>query len=199
MDSQKPIESKYYKWVEPTLFIRKSQDNLTSYILYHQISNFKINNDSFKLVTIEIPIRASEYISYIKDYRKDYSKYLENLRPDICKKDSGFSSMINAIEYLNDNLIMIYKNYAIVGALSYDVNDKRKDIIVSHIGVIERRKGYGTILMKELFKFAKIMDYSITATSNGYADKFYQSLNMRRVVDKPLGIYNIKPKYIGDL
>jgi len=164
MDFQKPIETKYYKWVEPTLFVRISKDNLLSYVLYHQISNFKINNDYFKLVTIELPIRASDYTTYIKDYRKDYSNYLESLRPDICKKDSGYSSMINAIKYLNDNIIMIYKNYSIVGAVSYDVNDKQKEIAVSHIGVIERRKGYGTILMKEIFKLAKLMEYSVTAT-----------------------------------
>lgn len=199
MDSQKPIDSRYFKWVEPTMIIRKSTDNVSSYILYHQISNFKIDNNSFKIVTIELPMRTSEYTLYIKDYRTEYTKYLETLRPELCKKDSGFNSMINAIEYLNENLILIYKNYTLIGALSYDVIDKKKDIIVSHIGVIERRKGYGTMLMKELFKLAKIIEYSVTITSNGYADAFYESLKMKRVADKPLGIYTIKPKYMGDL
>lgn len=199
MDSQKQIDNRYFKWVEPTMIVRKSPDNISSYILYHQITNFKINNDLFKLVTIELPIRTSEYTLYTKDYRIEYKKYLENLRPELCKKDSGFSSMINAVGYLNENLIMIYKNYSLIGALSYDIIDNKKDIIVSHIGVIERRKGYGTMLMKELFKVAKVMEYSITITSNGYADAFYESLKMKRIVDKPLGIYTIKPKYIGDL
>lgn len=198
MDSQKPIETRYFKWVEPTMIVRKSKDNVSSYILYHQISNFKINDDTFKIVTIELPNRTSDYTLYIKDYRTDYKKYLETIRPELCKKDSGFNSMINAIDYLNENLIMIYKNYSLIGALSYDVIDKKKDIIVSHIGVIERRKGYGTLLMKELFKTAKAMEYSITITSNGYADAFYESLKMRRIVDKPLGIYTIKSKYMGE-
>ena len=198
MDLQKVEGTKYYRWTEPTLIIKKLNDN-TSYILYHQISNFKQNSDSIKIVSIEIPDRKSEYTDYIKDYRKEYVKYLENLRPEICKKDSGFNSMINAISYLNDNLIMIYKNFILVGAIAYDINDKSKDIIISHIGVIDRRKGYGTFLMKELFKTAKILEYSVTATSNGYADDFYHSLGMKRIVDKPLGIYNIKSKYIGDL
>jgi hypothetical protein len=105
--------------------------------------------------------------------------------------------MIDSIRSKNENLIMIYKNFSLVGAVSYTINDKKKSIIIDHIGVIERRHGYGTILMKEIFSLANILQYSITATSNGYADDFYHSLEMIRIVDKPLGIYTIKPEYIG--
>jgi len=51
--------------------------------------------------------------------------------------------------------------------------------------------------MKDIFSYADIIKYSVTVTSNGYADDFYHSLGMLRMVDKPLGIYTIKPKHIG--
>jgi hypothetical protein len=199
MGIQKPEEAKYYKWIEPTLFIRRSITDQTSYILYNRISNFKINSDDFKLVTIDIPQHKSEYISYITDYRLEYSKYLKNLYPDSYSTDSGFSAMIDAIKSINENLIILYKNYSIIGAVSYDINDKRRDIIISHIGVLERRKGYGTILMKDIFSLADIIKFSITVTSNGYADDFYHSLGMLRLVDKPLGIYSIQANNIRSI
>lgn len=183
---------KYYKWIEPTLFVRKSINDQTSYILYNKIYNFQINNDVFKMVTVELPTHKSEYTSYITDYRMEYVKYLKNLYPDSYAKDSGFSAMIDAIKSLNDNLIVLYKNYTIIGAVSYEINNKKEDISISHIGVLEKRKGYGTKLMREILSLAEIMKYSVTATSNGYADDFYHSLGMLRIVDRPLGIYQIK-------
>lgn len=192
MDSQKQEESKYYKWIEPTLFVRKSINDQTSYILYNKIYNFQINNDIFKMVTIELPMHKSEYTSYITDYRMEYVKYLKNLYPDNYAKDSGFSAMIDAIKSLNDNLIVLYKNYTIIGSVSYEINNKKEDISISHIGVLEKRKGYGTKLMREILSLAEIIKYSVTATSNGYADDFYHSLGMLRIVDRPLGIYQIK-------
>lgn len=194
MDSQ---NTKYYKWVEPTLFIRKSINDQTSYILYNKIYNFKINNDIFKMVTIDLPVHKSEYNNYINEYRLEYVKYLKNLYPDSYSTDSGFSAMIDAIKSLKDNLIILYKNFSIVGSVSYEINDKRQEISISHIGILEKRQGYGTILMKDIFSLANIIKYSVTVTSNGYADDFYHSLGMLRLVDKPLGIYTIKPKYIG--
>lgn len=197
MDLQKQEEHKYYKWIEPTLFIRKSVNNTTSYVLYNRIYNFKINNNDFKMVTIDIPTHKSEYMSYINDYRLEYIKYLKNLYPDSYSTDSGFSAMIDAIKSTNENLIILYKNYSIIGAVSYDINNKKRDISISHIGVLEKRKGYGTKLMKDIFSYADIIKCSVTVTSNGYADDFYHSLGMLRMVDKPLGIYTIKPKHIG--
>lgn len=199
MDMQKQDEVKYYKWIEPTLLIRKSLNDQTSYILYNRISNFKINGNDFKMVTIDIPNHKSEYISYITDYRLEYSKYLKNLYPDSYSTDSGFSAMIDAIKSINENLIILYKNYSIIGAISYDINDKRRDIIISHIGVLERRKGHGTLLMKDIFSLADIIKFSVTVTSNGYADDFYHSLGMLRLVDKPLGIYSIQANKIRSM
>jgi len=193
----KPEEIKYYKWVEPTLIIRKSIDNQTTYILYNRISNFKIDNDNFKIIIIDIPKYKSPYTDYINDYRDEYVKYLQNLYPESYKLDAGFSAIIDAIRSKNENLIMIYKNFTLIGAVSYDVVDKKKNIDIDHIGVLERRRGYGTIMMKEIFSFAKILQYSVTATSNGYADNFYHSFGMIRIADKPLGIYTIKPELIG--
>lgn len=197
MDSAKPEEVKYYKWVEPTLIIRKSVNDQQSYILYNRLFNYKINNDRFKMVTIEIPDRKSEYITYISDYRLEYIKYLKTLYPDSYSTDSGFSAMIDAIKSTKEDLIMLYKNFSIIGAISYSINNNTRDISISHIGVLERRKYYGTKLMREILSLASVLNCSITVTSNGYADDFYKSFGMTRIVDKPLGIYTIKPKCIG--
>ena len=197
IDIVKPEEVKYFKWTEPTLIVRRSIDDQTSYILYNRISNFKINNDDFKLVIMDIPKYKSPYTDYINDYRDEYVKYLKNLHPESYNLDAGFSAMIDAIRSKNENLIMIFKNFSLAGAASYDIIDKKKNINVNHIGVLERQHGYGTFMMKEILSFAKIVQYSVTATSNGYADDFYHSLDMIRIADKPLGIYTIKPEYIG--
>lgn len=191
-------ENRCFAWVEPALIIKKALDDETSYILYNRISNFKIENDSFKLVTMEIPKYRSNYTNYKFEYKVEYVKYLKNLYPENYNTDNGFSAIIDAIKSTNENLILLYKNYSLIGAASYSIADKKKSIDISHIGILERRKGYGTIILKEIFRTAKILQYSITATSNGYADDFYHSFGMKRMVDKPLGIYIIQPKYIGD-
>ncbi|MCJ7637761.1 MAG: hypothetical protein MUO21_09760 [Nitrososphaeraceae archaeon] len=193
----KPEEVKYFKWIEPALIVRKSINDQTTYILYNRISNFKIDNDNFKIVIIDIPKYKSQYTDYINNYRDEYVKYLQNLHPENYKLDAGFSAMIDAIRSKNEDLVMIYKNFSLIGAASYDIINKKKNINVNHIGVMERQHGHGTLLMREIFSLAKILEYSVTATSNGYADDFYHSLNMIRIADKPLGIYTIKPEYIG--
>jgi hypothetical protein len=191
-------EVKYYKWIEPTLIIRKSINDTTSYILYNRISNFKMNNDTIKLIMIDPPKYKSNYTDYINEYRDDYVKYLQNLHPESYSTNAGFSAMIDAIRSKNENLIMIYKNFSLIGAASYTINDKKKSITIDHIGVLERQHGYGTILMKEIFSLAKILEYSVTATSNGGdSDDFYHSLGMLRLVDKPLGIYSIRADVLG--
>jgi len=197
-DDKMVQETRYFKWVEPTLIIKKSIDNISSYILYNRISNYKIKNDLFKIVLIESPKYKSNYSDYINEYRDDYVKYIENLQPESYKKDAGFSAMIDAIRSKNGDLIMIYKNFVLMGAVSYTVNNKRKTIIIDHIGAMEKRFGYGTSMMREIFSIAKVLNYSVTATSNGgTSDKFYKSLNMTRIVDKPLGIYTLESKDIG--
>lgn len=196
MDIQK--ENRFFKWIEPTLVIHRSLDDITSFILYNRISNYKIKNDLFKIVIIESPKYKSNYSDYINEYRDDYVRYLENLLPESYKKDAGFSAMIDAIRSKNGNLIMIYKNFVLVGAASYTINDKKKTITIDHIGSLEREHGYGTSMMREIFSIAKILNYSVTATSNGgKSDDFYKSLNMTRIVDKPLGIYTLEAKDIG--
>ena len=194
----KPEEVKYYKWIEPTLMVRKSMNNTISYVLYNRISNFKINNNNIKLVAIDVSKYKSNYTDYTNEYRDDYVKYLQNLHPESYKLDAGFSAMIDAIRSKNENLIMIYKNFSLIGAVSYTINEKKKTITIDHIGVIERQNGYGTILMKEIFSLAKILEYSVTVTSNGGdSDDFYHSLGMLRLVDKPLGIYSIRADVLG--
>ena len=194
----KPEEVKYYKWIEPTLMVRKSMNNTISYVLYNRISNFKINNNTIKLVSIDVSKYKSNYTDYTNEYRDDYVKYLQNLHPESYKLDAGFSAMIDAIRSKNENLIMIYKNFSLIGAVSYTINEKKKTITIDHIGVIERQNGYGTILMKEIFSLAKILEYSVTVTSNGGdSDDFYHSLGMLRLVDKPLGIYSIRADVLG--
>jgi hypothetical protein len=185
--------SRCYKWIEPTLYIQKSKDDQVAYVLYNSISNFKRDNDRFKLVTIEIPRWKSDYTGYITDYRIEYVKYLKNLYPESYSSDSGFSSIIDAIKSRHEDLIMLYKNFSLIGAASYSVIEKKNNIDITHIGVLERRKGYGTIIIKEIFRTAKILKYSMSVTSNGYADDFYHAFGMIRSVDKPLGIYTMKP------
>jgi hypothetical protein len=147
---------------------------------------------------VDPPKYKSNYTDYINEYRDDYVKYLQNLHPESYNTNAGFSAMIDAIRSKNENLIMIYKNFSLVGAVSYTINDKKKSIIIDHIGVLERQHGYGTILMKEIFSLAKILEYSVTATSNGGdSDDFYHSLGMLRLVDKPLGIYSIRADVLG--
>jgi len=192
-------ENRYFIWVEPALIIRKSTDDQRSYILYNHISNFNIKNDNFKLITMEVSHHKSNYADYKHEYRIEYVKYLKNLYPESYNTDGGFSAIINAIKSTNENLILLYKNYSLAGAASYSIVDKKKSIDIGHIGVIEKRKKYGTCILKEIFRTAKVLQYSITATSNGYADDFYHSMGMKRMIDKPLGIYTIQPKYIGEL
>jgi hypothetical protein len=199
MDMQKMEENKCFNWVEPTLIIMRSRDDHISYILYNKIINFSIGEEPFKMVTIEVPKHKSDYIKYIYDYRTEYAKYLKNLYPESYNTDSGFSSLIDAIKSTNEDLILLYKNYTLIGSASYSIIDKKKTIDVTHIGVIERRKKYGTFIMNSILSTAKILQYSVTATSNGYADDFYHSLNMKRIIDKPLGIYIIQANYIGDM
>lgn len=199
MDMQKQEENKCFNWVEPTLITMRSRDEHTSYVLYNKIINFSIGNESFKLVTIEVPKHKSDYIGYIYDYRIEYAKHLKNLYPESYNIDSGFSSLIDSIKSTNEDLILLYKNYILTGASSYTVIEKKKTIDVTHIGVLERRRKYGTFIMNSILSKAKILQYSVTATSNGYADDFYHSLNMKRIIDKPLGIYIIQANYIGDM
>lgn len=198
MGVHKQEETKFFKWVEPTLVIMKSIDDHISYILYNRITNFPIEEEAFKLVSIEIPKHKSNYIGYIYDYRIEYSKYLKNLYPESYNNDSGFSAIIDAIKSTNDDLLLLYKNYTLIGASSYNVNDKKRSIDITHIGTLERRKGYGKIIMNSILSSAKLLQYSVSVTSNGYADDFYHNFNMKRIVDKPLGIYMIQPNYIGD-
>jgi hypothetical protein len=198
MDLKKQEETKFFKWIEPTLIVMNSIDDQRSYILYNKITNFFINEESFKLVSIEIPKNKSNYIKYIYDYRIEYVKYLKNLYPESYNNDSGFSAIIDSIKSTNDNLLLLYRNYILIGTASYNINNKKKSIDITHIGILERRKGYGKIIMNAILSLAKVLQYSVSATSNGYADNFYHSFNMKRIVDKPLGIYMIQPNYIKD-
>jgi hypothetical protein len=193
------ILNKCYKWVEPTMIIHNEDRDISSYILYRSISNFKINEYNFKLVIIELPNNKSNYNQYIFDYRIEYANYLKNLYPKSYHKDGGFDSILDAIKSTKDNLILLFKNFSLVGAASYSISEKNRCIDVSHIGVIERRKGYGSIMMKEILNMAKILHFQLTATSNGYADDFYHALGMIRIVDRPLGLYRIMPEYIMDV
>jgi hypothetical protein len=195
MDTQ----NSHFTWVEPKLVIRKSLNDQTSYLLYNRISNFNINNDNYKIVSIEVPKYKSNYSQYITDYRLEYAKYLKNLYPESYTTDSGFSAMIDAIKSFNDHVIFLYKNFILVGVVSYEILDKKKTITISHIGVLERRKGYGSVLMTEIFSLVKLLHYKVLATSNGYADDFYHYCGMIRIVDKPLGIYYMDPVYIKDI
>lgn len=191
--------NEYYNWTEPTLIVQKTPENKTSYLLYNKILNFVHNDFSYKMVHIDVMNDDSDFCSYKKGYRTNYLTYIKNLYLDVQLMDSGFSAILDAIGTYKENLILLFKEFVLEGALSYDINPKKKTIIISHIGVINKRSGHGSILMKELFSIAKILNYKVEVTSNGFADPFYESFEMERIVDKPLGIYSISPQiYMKD-
>jgi hypothetical protein len=191
--------NKCYKWVEPTMILHREDSSVSSYVLYRSISNFKIDEYTFKLVIIEPPQHKSDYTQYIFDYRIEYAQYLKNLYPESYHKDGGFDSILDAIKSTKENLMLLFKNFALIGAMSYTILERKQSITITHIGVLERRKNYGSIMMREILKLAKLLHYSVTVTSNGYADDFYHSLGMVRIIDKPLGLYRIMPEYIMDV
>ena len=185
--------NEYYNWTEPKLIVQLTPSDKRSYILYNKISDFKRNNIPYKLVHIDVMNDTSSYITYKRNYRKNYITYLNNIFPDHCKSTSGYNAMIDAIKSCKENLILLFKNYTLVGALSYDIHDKKKLIIISHIGVVNKRRGYGTILMNELFNIADTLNYKTEVTSNGYADPFYEHFPMVCIIVKPLRIYSRPP------
>ena len=70
---------------------------------------------------------------------------------------------------------------------------KKNYIEVDHIGVVEQKCGYGTILMREVFKIAERLNrYPVSLTTNGYSNEFYEKMGMKRVNDKLPAVYELK-------
>lgn len=186
--------SEYYNWTEPTLIVQWTTDDKTSYILYNKISNFTKNDFYYKMVHINIDNDNTDYAIYKRNYRKNYLKYIKNLYLEVQLRDNGFSSILDAIKSCDENLIILFKEHVLEGALSYDINHKKKLITIGHIGVINKRNGHGTIMINEVFLLANILKYKVEVTSNGFADPFYESFGMIKISNKPLSIYTISPQ-----
>lgn len=175
-----------------------------TYLLYNHISDKQINGDAYKIVFFDIipgdipDDQKAKYRFMVADYREEYVDYLKTVYPKTYNSNNGISAMIDAIKNVNQNLICLYKNKKLVGALSYTIFGKIKKIDVDHLGVIEQCNGYGKILMIEIFKMAKIFNYDVTVTSNGFADGFYKKLNMIKINDKPLSVYKMFKKQLQE-
>jgi len=175
-----------------------------AYILYDHITTKQRNGDSYKFMFFDIDSpegtlneQRKNHIFALSDYRESYVAYLKKAYPKSYSSDNGISAMIDAINCNHENLICLYKNKKLVGALSYTIYRKSKKIDIGHIGCIERNIGNGTMLMIEVFKLAKIFNYDVTVTSNGYADNFYTKLYMKHVSKQP-SLFKLSSKYIQE-
>jgi hypothetical protein len=98
--------------------------------------------------------------------------------------DLGVNGVLSAIGDFRDHVIVLFENSEIMGAISYYLS-KKNYIEIDHIGVIKQNCGYGTILMKSIFKIAKEKNrYPVTLMSNGFANEFYEKIGMERLGDK---------------
>jgi len=104
----------------------------------------------------------------------------------------GVNGIISALNDFRDYVLVLFDDgNEILGAASYYIS-KGNYIEIDHIGVIEQGKGYGTILMKTIFKFAKERRrYPVSLVSNGFANEFYEKLGMVRISTLSTIIYEM--------
>lgn len=136
----------------------------------------------------------------LKTYKNINSKIRNNLIDKVKtthdQNESGIGSLISALSDFRDNVIVLFNNKKILGAVSYYLS-KKNYVEVDHIGVVEQHQGYGTILMNEVFKIAnKLNRYPVSLTTNGYSNEFYEKLGMKRVNDKMPAVYEMKKEDI---
>jgi hypothetical protein len=117
---------------------------------------------------------------YNPSNRKARAKLADKFKSQVSTEttEMGISTILSAIGDFRDYLIVAFTD-KIVGAVSYFKKKKLKHVEVDHIGVIDKRAGYGTALMGEVFKFAIRKRCDVSLVSNGYANEFYEGLGMR--------------------
>lgn len=199
------VVEKKYNWFEGTLIVntkRDGSDFKVDYLLYNRKTNYQHDGNKYTFVFFDIPTYRVDDESHkrVIHYRVAYSFYIkDDLYQHTFNKDNGISAIYDAICDVKSDLIVMYKNKKLAGALSYTIGSKSKTIDINHIGVVERNIGHGTMLVNEIFKLVKICNYTVKVTSNGYADDFYSHMGMTRIVNKPLGIYRIKPEHVKEI
>jgi N-acetylglutamate synthase-like GNAT family acetyltransferase len=114
--------------------------------------------------------------------RKLRAKLIEKFKSQVSTDiDQGISAILSAMGDFRDYLIIAF-NDKIVGAVSYYFKKKKsKCIEIDHLGVTEKRAGYGTALMAEVFNFAMRTRCDVSLVSNGYANEFYERMGMKCV------------------
>jgi hypothetical protein len=109
--------------------------------------------------------------------------------------DSGSDSILSALGDVRDYVIVLYVKNNIMGAISYYMNKRTKNVEIDHLGVIEQKCGYGTILIKEVFRIAKIhKKITVSVVTNGYSDGFYEKMNMIRANNHSPAVYELNLK-----
>jgi hypothetical protein len=129
--------------------------------------------------------------TYKNQNSKIRNKLIDKVKSTYNPNESGISSLISALGDFRDYVIVLFNNKKILGAVSYYLS-KKKYVGIDHIGVIDQHQGYGTMLMKEIFK----LGYPVSLTTNGYSNEFYEKLGMKRVNDKMPAVYEIKKEDI---
>ena len=133
---------------------------------------------------------------FLKTYKninsKIRNKLIDKVKTTHDPNESGISSLISALGDFRDHVIVLFNNKKILGAVSYYLS-KKNYIVIDHIGVVEQHQGYGSILMKAVFKIAdKLNRYPVSLTTNGYSNDFYEKMGMKRVNNKMPAVYELK-------
>jgi N-acetylglutamate synthase-like GNAT family acetyltransferase len=125
------------------------------------------------------------------------TKMAAEVREKYNMNDIGVDGIISALNDFRDYVIVLFNDYMeILGAASYYLS-KKSYIEVDHIGVIDRHKGYGTILMKAIFKLAKEQNrYPVSLVSNGFSNDFYEKLGMIRINKGSPVIYEMQKEQL---
>lgn len=118
-------------------------------------------------------------------------KLIDDVKVKYNISDTGIDGILSALGDFRDKVIVLFNdNKEILGAVSYFISKKYSYIEIDHIGVVERSKGYGTILMETVFGIAKeTKKRSVSLVSNGFANDFYEKLGMKRVGNGSTIIY----------
>lgn len=122
----------------------------------------------------------------LKTYKNIKSKIrnelINNIKTKYDKNESGISGIISALQDFRNYVVVLFNfNKEVLGAVSYYIS-KKNYIGIDHIGVVEKRCGYGTILMQEVFGIAdKVNKDFVTLITNGYSNEFYEKIGMVRI------------------
>lgn len=120
----------------------------------------------------------------IRHYRRGKTKIRENLLEQIDLQkiegdfDTGLDNIQSAIKDNYDELLILWKNYYIIGGASFHKNEDY--IELDHLGVVqnEQRKNYGTTLIN---KIKELYNRPISVITNGFSNEFYEKIGFKRM------------------